>query len=94
MTSNNSGFSIIPNSIFDNDDVKDFALLVLIILHCYKDNKNQVNMSLNEIARTTGLNKKTVVKYIKKLIKLGYITKETRVTSEKVFSSNIYTIIK
>jgi len=65
MTSNNSGFSIIPNSIFDNDDVKDFALLVLIILHCYKDNKNQVNMSLNEI-----------------------------VTSEKVFSSNIYTIIK
>ena len=87
-------FTMVENSIIEDERIKRPELLVYLVLCYHADNKSRDCFpGLSLIAKEARCGRSTVWQAIQKLIKLGYITKQNRKKKDsKEFTSNIYTL--
>lgn len=89
-------FTMVENAIIQDERLSKSDVMIYLIL-CMHADKNGENCypSIRTIARESRSDKKTVIKSIDELVKIGYLLKEYRSDpgNPKVFTSNLYTII-
>ena len=85
-------FSIIPQKVLRNKDLKDNELRLLCVLSTYVNADLLCYPSYTTLAESCGCSRLTVIRILAKLCRLGYVSKMPTKRQDGGYGSNVYYI--